>query len=305
MNILMTGGTGFLGSALAPLLLANGDNVGAWVRNVDRARKVLPSAVTLFEHLPSHKEQQWDAVINLAGAPILGARWTDGRKQELRDSRIGQTQTLVRWMSQAESPIPVMLSGSACGYYGNCSPRQTLTESSSAQECFPHQLCRDWEEAALHAQNQGTRVCLLRTGVVLDKQKGALKQMLPPFRLGLGGPIGDGNQVMSWIHLQDWLDAVVFLLKNPTLQGAFNLTAPHPVSNRSFAKSLGQVLHRPAILPMPASVMHLLLGEAAELVTQGQKVIPERLEEAGFIFAYPQLDEALSAIFEKKPETKA
>ena len=297
MQILVSGATEFLGTALCHRLVADGHQVTAWVRSVVKARRKLPPQVVAVEVLPSHESTSWDAVINLAGEPIVGKRWTAERKLELRESRIGLTRQLVKWMAEAPGTIPTLLSGSAIGFYGSQPANVILSESSSGVESFPHQLCRDWEEAALHAQDRGARVCLLRTGIVLDANQGALSKMLPPFRLGAGGPIGSGTQMMSWIHRQDWIEAVCFLLNHPTLSGVFNLVAPNPVSNLTFSKQLASVLHRPCWLPVPGVVIGLLMGESAELVTEGQCVIPKRLSEAGYAFHHPQLQGALSDLF--------
>ncbi|MFB9884875.1 TIGR01777 family oxidoreductase [Balneatrix alpica] len=295
MRVLITGATGFLGCALVAMLTHQGHELVVWVRNLRRAREMLGHHVRAVEHLAELDSWRPEAVINLAGEPILGRRWSDGYKQRLLSSRVGLTRELVAWLAQGLAPA-VMLSGSAIGYYGLQPATVYLDESSPGREGFTHKLCQEWEEAALLIQEQGTRVCLLRTGVVLGMGGGALAQMLTPFRLGLGGPVASGQQMMSWIHLQDWLDAVNFLLARPTLSGPFNLVSPNPVTNAEFSQALAHSLRRPGWMRMPEWLLRLLFAEGAEVLVQGQRVLPARLQQAGFKFAYPKLDRALGAI---------
>lgn len=292
MRVLITGGSGFIGQALTRALCARGDEVVVLSRTpeaMSSSRGV--QAVRSLDEV----NVQIDAVVNLAGAPIVDQRWSDARKKTLRDSRIELTKALVRWMVQLPERPEVLLSGSAIGYYGSHHD-EVLDEGASPTIGFTHELCRDWEQAALEAEACGIRVGLIRTGVVLGPGGGALTKMLPAFRFGLGGPMGDGQQWMSWIHLDDEVGAILYLLDNPSLHGPFNLTAPEPVTNELFSRALGQVLGRPTFMRVPAVVMRLLLGEASELLLEGQRVIPQNLHTAGYVFKFPQLGAALHHI---------
>lgn len=286
MRVLITGGTGFIGQALVKALKDRGDEVVI----LSRSPASNPEVVTALEQV----QLPVDGIVNLAGAGIVDKRWTAARKQLLRDSRINTTAKLLQWIAQQSQRPSVLVSGSAIGYYGS-QLSQMLDEGAQPVDGFTHQLCADWEAEASKATDLGVRVCLIRTGVVLGAG-GALQKMLPPFRLGLGGPIASGQQWMSWIHLDDEVRAILWLLDNPTLQGAFNLTAPEPVTNAEFSAILGKVLHRPAFLPLPGMVLKLMLGEASELLLQGQRVIPAQLQASGFEFRYPALPSALNQL---------
>lgn len=286
MRVLITGGTGFIGQALVKALTDRGDEAVV----LSRSSAINPEVVTELDQI----QQSVDAVVNLAGAGIVDKRWTAERKQLLRDSRIDTTAKLLQWIAKQSQRPSVLVSGSAIGFYGS-QLSQILAEEAQPVDGFTHQLCADWEAEASQATELGLRVCLIRTGVVLGAG-GALQKMLPPFRLGLGGPIASGQQWMSWIHLEDEVRAILWLLDNPTLQGAFNLTAPEPVNNAEFSKTLGKVLHRPAFFPLPGLVLKLMLGEASELLLQGQRVVPAKLQASGFEFRYPALQPALAQL---------
>ncbi len=295
-NILITGGTGFLGRALVADWLEQGDQVTVLTRKPLAATRLLGTkvnAVSDLHMLPAGI--RFDAVVNLAGEPIFSGRWTDARKERLRDSRIFLTEQLVGYIDTLTAKPEVLISGSAVGFYGD-QGNTVLTENSPGKASFSQQLCADWENAARQAENFGIRVCLIRTGLVLDNGGGLLQKMLPAFRLGLGGRLGDGRQWMSWIHRRDWLAVVHTLLNNPDLQGAFNATAPQPVTNQEFSDSLAKHLRRPALLPMPAEFLKLVFGEMSELMLGSQRVIPERLQSEGFPFQFPNLDSALQEI---------
>ena len=287
MRVLITGGTGFIGQALVKALKDRGDEVVI----LSRTPAANPDVVTALEQV----QLPVDAVVNLAGAGIVDKRWTAERKQLLRNSRIETTAKLLQWMAQQSQRPSVLVSGSAIGYYGS-QQSQSLDEEAQPVDGFTHQLCADWEAEASKATELGVRVCLIRTGVVLGAGGGALQKMLPPFRFGLGGPIASGQQWMSWIHLEDEVRAILWLLDNPTLQGAFNLTAPEPVTNAEFSATLGKVLRRPAFFPLPGLVLKLMLGEASELLLQGQRVVPAQLQASGFEFRYPALQPALKQL---------
>lgn len=294
MRVLITGGSGFIGQALTRSLLARGDQVVILSRTPDRVpSRAGQQCVSALEQI----QGKLDAVVNLAGAPIVDRRWSQARKRLLLDSRIQTTQKLVRWIGASDAPPATLISGSAIGYYGSHRD-EVLEETSAALPGFTHQLCRDWEQEALEATASGVRVCLIRTGVVLG-QGGALAKMLPAFRLGLGGPIGNGQQWMSWVHLDDEVGAILYLLDHPALHGPFNLTAPEPVTNEVFSKTLARVLGRPAFLRVPAFVMRLMLGEASELLVEGQRVVPANLNTAGYVFKYPRLEAAFKAVLQR------
>ncbi|MBX2808425.1 MAG: TIGR01777 family oxidoreductase [Cellvibrionaceae bacterium] len=296
MHVLITGGTGFLGRHLIAALLTRGDRVSLLARDFVKAKTLFHNRVNLIGSI-SGAVADVDAVINLAGEPIADRRWTRKRKHHLTQSRIATTQALVQWLACSPSKPKVLISGSAIGYYGHYAEDITLDESASPRDSFASELCREWEAVALEAEALGVRTCVVRTGVVLDKHGGALKRMLVPFQLGLGGPIGSGRQWMSWIHREDMTRLLLFLIDNAAIRGPVNATAPAPVNNRTFARLLASSLHRPAILPLPAFALTILMGEAAELLLQGQQVVPKKLLQYGFHFQYPVLHSALAAIF--------
>ncbi len=291
MRVLITGGTGFIGRKLITALLARGDRVVVLSRRPQSAE--LDARVALCSEL-AQIEGPVNAVVNLAGAPIADKRWSQGRKRLLRESRIHLTEQLIDWIAQRVSPPSVLVSGSAVGYYGSQGDRE-LDEEAECRPGFAHQLCADWEAQAQRASDQGVRVCCIRTGVVIGKG-GALAKLLPLFRLGLGGPIGSGRQWMSWIHIDDEVGAILHLLDHNTLAGAFNLTAPAPVTNELFSQTLAAALRRPAFLRMPAPLLELMLGEASELLLKGQRVVPRKLLQSGYRFKHPELEPALRSV---------
>lgn len=296
MHILLTGGTGLIGSQLIPRLLQRGDRVSVVTRDVAAARSKFGDRVNLWSGLNQQRDlNDIDAVINLAGEPIADKRWTEKQKNLLCQSRWQITERLAALIKASATPPSVLISGSATGFYGDAGDA-ILTEEDAGQEEFTHQLCARWEKLAQAAQSEQTRVCLLRTGVVLAKEGGALSKMKLPFKMGIGGPIGSGKQYMPWIHLDDMLNAILWLLDNPTLQGPFNMVAPYAVRNEQFAAMLGQAMHRPAFMRTPAAAIKVMMGESAVLVLGGQHVLPERLKESGFTFHWYQLDEALKDV---------
>lgn len=294
--ILITGGTGFLGSALTFKWLRENQPVAIFSRSAEKVKRTFGGqvqAITRMDDLPDASSYQ--AVVNLAGAGIFDQRWNAARKQVLRDSRIDFTRQLAEWIYCSDSPPQVLVSGSAIGFYGDQGDA-ALTEQSQPRCDFSQQLCADWEQAALRAEASGTRVCLIRTGLVLGPGGGLLKRMLPAFRFGLGGRLGQGGQWMSWVHLQDWMAIVQAMIDDTAMRGAYNATAPNPVTNRAFSASLAAALKRPMLLPMPAFALRLLLGEMSALVLGSQRVIPDRLLNQGYPFQYPELDSALADI---------
>ncbi|HBS41082.1 MAG TPA: TIGR01777 family protein [Oceanospirillales bacterium] len=300
-NILITGGTGFIGSRLTDRWLAQGHSVTILSRRPLAAVKRWNRRVQSVSALDELRDARFDTLVNLAGEGIADARWSEARKQILRDSRIRLTESLVQWSVRSGQKYDVVLSGSAVGYYGafpgSASPE--LTESSPAGKDFAARLCQDWENVAQGFGMTTQRLVVLRTGLVLDAGGGMLERMRLPFLLGLGGPIADGRQVLSWIHREDYCKAVDFLLESQ-LSGPVNMTAPNPVSNAGLTRALARALHRPAFLPAPAFALKLLLGEMSELLLKGQKVIPGKLLAADFPFSYADTDSAMEAIFSSR-----
>lgn len=294
MKILITGASGLIGSALIKHWHQQHEII-ALTRSNKKAKQFVASAINAVTNLAQVDFNAVDAVVNLAGEPIFGKRWTNKQKQRLCQSRWQLTEQLSASIIEAKSPPKVFISGSAIGFYG-AQQQQVIDEDfAHLHPDFSHTLCHRWEQIALQASTEQTRVCLLRTGIVLAKHGGALQRMLLPFKLGFGGRIGSGKQYMSWIQLNDMVRLIDFLLLHPTLQGAFNATAPYPVTNAEFTTELASALQRPACLPLPSPLLRLLMGEMADLVLNSQRVIPARLVAANFQFKTPQLAEALKA----------
>jgi hypothetical protein len=236
-----------------------------------------------------------DIVVNLAGEALPDKRWSDARKQALRSSRILSTRTLVSAIAACERPPGVFVSGSAIGYYGPHGD-EPVTEVTAPGSDFLARLCVEWEQEAQAVVGRATRLAIVRTGLVLAKDGGALKAMLLPFRLGLGAKFGSGDQFMSWIHADDWAAMVIWLMENDRAAGAFNATAPTPVTNRTFTRMLGRVLRRPAILHGPAFVLRAALGEMSDMLLSGQRVLPAHAEQLGFRFTHRTLEPALASL---------
>jgi len=294
MKILMTGGTGLIGSCFIQHYSERHDFTVLARKPQAAARKLGSNARILTSLSELENLDAFDAVINLAGEPIAVKRWTSAQKERIQTSRWQTTQKLVSLMQASAQPPRVFISGSAIGYYGRQGQEPVTETRGVPHNEFSHELCARWEQIANSAASTDTRVCLLRTGVVLAKHGGALKKMLPPFYFGLGGPIGNGEQMMSWIHLHDMVAAIEFLLTHEDCAGAYNLTAPAPVSNEVFSKTIGQVLGRPTFMRVPGAVLRLVFGEMADdLLLHGQAVLPERLGQAGFEFQYAELEPAL------------
>ncbi|AER57529.1 hypothetical protein DSC_14425 [Pseudoxanthomonas spadix BD-a59] len=297
MQVLITGGSGFIGQALCPALLAAGWQVSVVSRDTRAAARKLPAAVRVLADIDGAGGA--DAVINLAGAPLAGRRWNAAYKQTLRESRLRTTEALLAWMESLTVRPAVLISGSAIGYYGP-SDDTPLAETAPAGDDFAARLAADWEAAALPARALGVRTLLLRTGVVLGAGGGALQQLLTPYRMGLGGPIGDGQQWFSWIHRDDLVRLVIWLLDQSTLDGPVNGTAPEPVRQKDFAAALGRALHRPALMPTPGLALKAAFGEMAQMLIEGQRVIPARAQGQGFQFLYPDIDGALAQILQSQ-----
>ncbi|MEZ5832130.1 MAG: TIGR01777 family oxidoreductase [Dongiaceae bacterium] len=302
-NILVTGGTGFIGTALVHRLIARGDRVYVIARAPAKAARLFGAHALIAPSLQALPETvKIDAVVNLAGAPVFGRLWTDTRKAALARSRIDTTRALVDWMADHAAKPRVLVSASAIGWYGAVRGGLALTEGASAGEDFPAMLCAAWEKEACRAEALGVRVCRLRIGLVLGSAGGMLRPMLRTFRLGLGGRFGHGQQWMSWIHLGDLLALVVRAIDDPTFGEAVNAVAPQPVTNADFTRALAAVLHRPAMLHVPAFVLRLMLGEMATLLLNGQRVLPERAEQLGFQFRHRTLRPALAEIVGRNPD---
>lgn len=288
MKILMTGASGFIGSALAQRLLAAGHKVHGW-----QHRRRLPVGVQAIKDI-NQLTGHFDVLVNLAGASIAGGLWTTQRRETLRRSRIDFTQSLLARLGQNGFSVGHLISGSAIGYYGPGT--QPVDEQSATGSDFSAELTRDWEAAALAASDQIDTITLVRTGLVLGREGGLLPTLARPARFGLATRLGDGQQGQSWIHLHDWLAAFDWIVEQ-RLSGAINLTAPQPVSQDAFNRALADALHRPYLLRMPAGPLRWTLGDLSTLLLDGQYVLPQRLLDSGFSFNYPSLEMALAQLF--------
>ena len=303
MTIVLAGGSGFLGLALARRLSAAGHDLVVLTRAAAAPSALLPRtrAVTWS---PDGHAGAWraaldgaDAVVNLAGESIAARRWSEAQKRRILESRLDATRSLAAAIRAAARPPAVLVSGSAVGYYG---PRgdEVVTEEAAAGSDFLARVSVQWEAEAASAAGTRTRVACIRTGLVLGTEGGALPQMLLPFKLGAGGPIGSGRQYWPWIHQEDWVALVEWTIGTPGASGAINATAPNPVTNRAFARALGRALHRPAFMPAPAFALRIALGEMADaLLLSGQRAVPAKAERLGFSFRHPHVDQALASLF--------
>ncbi len=329
MNILISGGSGFLGSAFSRELIARyslqNKNVNiTWLtRDSSQAHPDDINMMT-YEEL-TQSDMSFEVIVNLAGAGIADSRWSDERKEQLLASRIQPTEALLAFMARTSSKPKLLVSGSAIGWYGTQSDK-SLTESSGFETDFAHKLCDDWEQLALKATNHGVPVAIVRTGIVIHPEGGMLGKLLTPFKMGVGGQLGDGKQVMSWISREDWVGALIFIIEqhlanhasdegqhtseqhhanvnssdnglktaNDTPAVVYNLTAPNPVTNHTFTKALGTWLHRPTFFTLPAFLLKLMFGEMSTLLIDGQKVLPKALLEAGYEFKQPTFKQALT-----------
>jgi uncharacterized protein len=292
-RVLVTGSTGLIGRALVASLKAGGAQVSRLVRGTpnapdqlqwDPARPLAPESVSGF-----------DAVVHLAGETVA-ARWTKGKQTKIRDSRVGGTRTLTQALAKAPERPRVLVAGSAIGYYGDRGD-EVLNEKSAAGTGFLADVCREWEAASQPAMDAGIRTVQIRTGIVLSMEGGALKKMLPPFRMGVGGRLGSGRQWMSWIHIQDMVGAIHHIIKTDLLQGPVNLVAPKPVTNAEFTETLASILKRPAIFPVPALAIKTLFGQMGqEVLLASQRVEPARLVSSGYPFHCSDLRKALEAV---------
>jgi uncharacterized protein len=306
MRVFVTGGTGLVGSRLVARLLERGDQVQVLTRRPAAARDRFGTACSIVDGDPMqpgawmNEVSNCDAVVNLAGESIFNRRWNAEFKALLRDSRVRSTEHVVQALLQTPTirtgQHKTLVNASAIGYYG-VHGDETLTEEDSAGSDTMAQLCVEWEKGARVVEEQGVRVAIVRIGVVLDKEGGALPQMLKPFKLlGIGGPTGSGKQWVSWIHHADLTGILLLALDNASAHGPINGTAPNPVTNRELARAQGRTLHRPSFLPAPAFALRLMLGEVAGVVTTGQRVVPRRASALGYSFQFPDIDGALKDI---------
>ncbi len=300
MKTAITGATGFIGKRLVQALIADGGfEVVALTRDASRARSRLPDGVEVVEwdstQVPAPGVLDGvEAAVNLAGESIAEGRWTSAKKQAIVDSRVNTTRHLIQGMEALEPRPRVLVNGSAIGYYGY--GEEEVDESSPPGSDFLAEVCKKWETEAQRASELGIRTVLLRIGIALGKGGGALQKMLTPFKLGAGGPLGSGRQWMSWVHVDDLTGIIVHALRDDGIAGPLNGTAPNPVRNKQFGKTLGRVLHRPAFMPTPGFALRALIGEFAEVLLNGQCVAPRKTIESGYVFKYPDLEGALREI---------
>jgi len=299
LKILITGGTGFVGTQLTSRLIQDGYKVTILTRSLKGAKGSSPG-ISYLEGDPT-KKGPWqeaiknhDAIINLAGASIF-SKWTDEHKKAIRESRVSTTQNIVEGIPSAPSKKITLFSTSAVGYYGFCGDEK-LVEDSPPGNDFLARIAVEWEGEALKAKEKGARVVITRFGIVLGEKGGALSRMIPLFKKYIGGPIGSGRQWFSWVHIRDLAEAFVFLIKHPEISGPVNVCSPNPVRNKGLARALGKALHRPAFFPAPGFMVKFVLGEFGSIILEGQRVIPRRLFENGFVFQYPDIDKALQSI---------
>ena len=298
--VLVTGATGFIGKAVCAALKAQGQVFTALSRRPDNAKAVLPGVKDVWrwrprlEPAPVTSLPGGGAIVHLVGESVAG-RWNTYKKRVIRETRVQGTRHLVEAIGEAKVKPSVLVSASAVGYYGNRGEDE-VTEETGAGTDFLAEVCQAWEAEARRAETFGVRVVLVRTGIVLGRDGGALKQMLLPFKLGLGGPLGNGTQWMPWVHLEDVVGIILYAVQQASVRGPVNVTAPAPVRNRDFTQTLARTLRRPAFLPVPALALKLLLGEFADVLLASQRVLPKRIQGAGYAFRHPVLEQALHAI---------
>lgn len=307
-TVVLTGGTGLIGKNLVRALTERGDKVVLLVRNPEKAKSELPNLAGYHAWDAMSEGGEWtkafasaDAVVHLAGTPVA-ARWNDSYKKQIYDSRIISTRNVVSAIAEAQTKPKVFITASGVGYYGNQSygkDEPMLDESAPPATDFLAKVCIDWEKEAFEAEKSNVRAVAVRTGVVLSTKGGALEKMLTPFKLFAGGPIGSGKQWVSWIHIDDEVGLYLFAIDNEKVTGALNAVAPTPVQMQDFAETLGKILSRPAIFPVPKAALEMLFGEAANVIAEGQRVVPKRALELGFFFKYPTLEGALRDLLAK------
>ena len=298
MKVAVTGATGLVGGALSRNLIQAGHQVLVLARNPEKAQEKIPQVEALPWDAtsgisPGQALEGLDAVVHLAGAPLAAGRWTSRRKAMIVESRVAGTRKLVEALSQCQNPPRVLVNASAIGYYGS-SEDELFEETSPPGQDFLAELCQQWESEARRATESGVRVVLVRSGFILSTEGGALPRMLPPFKMGVGGPLGSGKQWMSWIHIKDEVDAILYAIEKEGMEGPLNLTAPNPVTNADFTSALALALRRPAFFRVPGFVLRLMFGEMAEtLLLSGQRVLPSNLQKGGYRFSFSELSKAL------------
>jgi uncharacterized protein (TIGR01777 family) len=299
MKIIITGGTGFVGTQLTTRLVQDGHTVTILTRSLKGAKE-RPPGISYLEGDPT-KKGPWqeaiknhDAVINLAGASIF-SKWTEEHKKAIRESRVSTTQNIVEGIPSDPSKKITLFSTSAVGYYGFCGDEELIEDSPSGDD-FLACIAKEWEGEALKAREKGARVVITRFGIVMGEKGGALSQMIPLFKKYIGGPIGSGKQWFSWVHIKDLAEAFAFLLKHPEISGPVNVCSPNPVRNRDLAKALGKMLHRPSFIPAPGFMVRWVLGEFGSIILEGQRVVPKQLLNSGFVFQFPDIERALQSI---------
>jgi hypothetical protein len=301
-HIVITGATGLIGTRLCAALNNSGHDVTVFTRNIDSAKKTLPY-LTQFVEWDYNKPELWkkelngkDAVIHLAGANVFGKRWNDKYKKIIMDSRAVATRNLSNAIAELKDKPEVLISSSAVGYYGD-QGNNIITEASPAGNDFLADVCKVWEKEASVVESYGVRRVSIRTGIVLSTEEGALKKMLLPFKLFVGGPLGTGQQWFPWIHIDDLIRIYLFALENNKISGPLNAVSPNPVTMHDFAKSLGKTLHRPSLFPVPEFFLKLAVGEGAQPILSSQKIIPQKLTDKSFEFSYPHLQTSLTSLF--------
>ncbi|QDP02945.1 TIGR01777 family protein [Thalassotalea sp. PS06] len=297
MNVLITGGTGLIGSHFIQRFQDKYQfTVLSRQHTPIMPSDINPAVMTFIDTLDKLDNlNDFDIVINLAGQPLVDKRWNRTQKQKICQSRWQITEQLSKLINDSDNPPAVFLSGSAIGYYGR-QGEQDIDETF--KDCYPefsHQVCKVWEDKARLCKNK-TRLCLLRTGIVLERNRGALAKMIPAYRLGMGGQLSHGKQIMSWIHIDDMVNAIQFIIENDTLRGPVNMTAPNPVPNREFSEALADALNRPNFATMPAFVLRALFGEMSDLLLFGQRVLPIALISAGYSFEHADIKDAFAQL---------
>jgi uncharacterized protein (TIGR01777 family) len=299
MNIFITGGTGLIGKILVKKLIERGDNVTVLSRNKEKAKKIFYDKVNIIEGNPSEKGDwqniigDFDAIINLAGEPVASKRWNEVEKQNIYDSRIKSTQNIIDAIKKSNTKPNTLINASAVGYYGFQADDREINETETSGKDFLSYLCRDWEDTARKANKLGLRVIRLRIGIVLSENGGALEKMVAPFKLYAGGHIGDGKQWLPWIHIDDIINLILFSLDNNKITGAINLTSPNPVRMKDFCKEMGKIINRPSWLPVPSITLKATFGEMADIITSGQRAIPQKALNNGYKFEYEKIEIAL------------
>lgn len=302
MRVIITGGTGLIGSALAHALVADGHTVIVLTRNA-RRRVDLPPAVQLVEWDAAsaagwaHHADGADAIVNLAGEGIADSRWSDERKKRIYASRVNAGKAVVEAITAATVKPKVLVQASGVDIYGPHGD-EIVTEADPPGRSFLAQVCFDWEASTAAASSQGVRRPIIRSGLVLSNEGGAWPRIVLPFKLFAGGPLGNGKQVWPWIHIKDEIRAIRFLIDHPSADGPFNLCTPQPLANREFARVLGQVMGRPAVIPVPSLALRAVFGEMADVLLEGRRVLPQRLQELGFSFDYPTAEAAFRALLQ-------